>query len=213
MGLDLVAQRGAVDDLFDEDHGAAGIDEGRATRRFVAFAVVLVPLARAAVVPPLCVLANCFRGRKRSLTLREGVFLVFAGLRGAIAFALARNATSEHRRTIVAATTAVILFTTFVLGSLTRPVLQWLRMIHVAGEPALAHRPDDGGALGRKWERWDREIFQPLFGAPVPNESQGGGHAKEARRVLEDDGHIELQPLSTPRGDGDGVEIFGAECE
>ena len=71
MGLDLVAQHGAVDDLFDEDHGAAGVDEGRATRKFVGFAVVAVPLARIVVVPPLCLIANTFRGRKRSLTARE----------------------------------------------------------------------------------------------------------------------------------------------
>ena len=115
-----------------------------------------MPLARAIVVPPLCMIANLWRGRKRSLKLNEMVsaiepnrglglaarhqgltaaaiafcfcaqiFLVFAGLRGAIAFALARNATSAHRRTMVAATTAVIVFTTFVLGGLT------LSLIHI----------------------------------------------------------------------------------
>ena len=50
MGLDLIAQRGAVDDLFDEDHGIAGVDEGSSTRAFVGFAVFIVPLARLAVV-------------------------------------------------------------------------------------------------------------------------------------------------------------------
>ena len=67
MGLDLVAQRGAVDDLFDDsDLGARGVDEAASTRRFVAFAVVVVPLSRVVVIPPLVALANLWRGRKRA---------------------------------------------------------------------------------------------------------------------------------------------------
>ena len=129
MGIDLVAQRGAVDDMFDADMGAAGEDEAHSTRLFVVFAIIVVPLARAIVIPPLVAVANLFRGRKRSLSLRETIFLVFAGLRGAIAYALARSSASAHQRTIVAATTAVVLFTTFVLGGTTRLMLQRLGMM------------------------------------------------------------------------------------
>ena len=129
MGLDLVAQRGAVDDLFDTDLGEKGVDEASSTRRFVAFAIAVVPLARVIVIPPLCALANTFRGRKRALSCRDTVFLVFAGLRGAIAYALARSSASPHKRTIVAATTGVVLFTTFVLGGTTRLMLRLLGMI------------------------------------------------------------------------------------
>ena len=127
----------------------------------------------------------------------QGVFLVFAGLRGAIAFALARNAASGHRRTIVPATTAVIVFTTFVLGGLTRPLLYWLRMIRtgpVATE--VPTRREDGGAIGRKWERLDALFFQPLFGA-----TSAGLADQETAGAPEDDGHVEMQPLSA-RGDG-----------
>ena len=213
MGLDLVAQRGAVDDLFDEDHGAAGVDEGRSTRRFVAFAVASVPLARAVVVPPLCCIANLWRGRKRSLTLNESIFLVFAGLRGAIAFALARNADSAHRRTLVAATTTVILFTTFVLGGLTRPILSWLRLVpegsggggsggsHSAVDDSGTRR-DDGGELGRRWERLDVRVFQPLFGAPSAAPRSGG----ELRAV-----GVELEPLSA-RGSDVAAAAFAEAC-
>ena len=132
MGIDLVAQRGAVDDMFDADMGAAGEDEARSTRLFVVFAIIVVPLARAIVIPPLVAVANLFRGRKRSLSLRETIFLVFAGLRGAIAYALARSSASAHQRTIVAATTAVVLFTTFVLGGTTRLMLRTLGMMGAA---------------------------------------------------------------------------------
>ena len=144
MGLDLVAHGNAVDDLFDADDGARGVDEARSTRAFLAFAVVVVPLTRVLVVPPLCWVANLWRGRKRSLSRREIVFLVFAGLRGAIAFALARNAASAHRRTLVAATTAIVLFTTFVLGGLTRTMLRALGMIAPSvGSHAVANAAAD----------------------------------------------------------------------
>ena len=142
MGLDLVAQRGAVDDLFDADLGAAGVDEATSTRHFVLFAILVVPLARVVVIPPLVLLANQFRGRKRSLSVRETLFLVFAGLRGAIAYALARSSASKHQRTIVAATTGVVLFTTFVLGGTTRVMLKKLGMIAAPSNAASSsHQP------------------------------------------------------------------------
>jgi len=228
MGLDLVAKRGAVDDLFDEDHGLAGVDESRSTRHFVAFAVVVVPAARAVVVPPLVCFANLWRGRKRSLSLNETIFLVFAGLRGAIAFALARNAASAHGRTLIAATTAVIVFTTFVLGGLTRPMLGWLGMISPEprdGEEASGAnserrtRRDDGGEFGRRWERLDARVFQPLFGAPagalqrlhkLPMEMQPGLRRAADGAILppRNDGderemRIELEPLSAHGPDGE----------
>ena len=200
--------------------------------------------------------------------MREIIFLVFAGLRGAIAFALARNAASEHRRTIVAATTATIVFTTFVLGGLTRHMLRWLGMIDTTA--ALGHggaadggaadggdgdggggggddddddggggggarvaaggdgdgggmpldvpsdgpsvappsalsaaraRRDDGGEIGRRWERLDKAVLQPLFGGPEhpgPGAAAAGKSAATARskvRARRPSGSIELEPL------------------
>ena len=149
-----MAEQGAVDDT----RGA-----------FVAFAVCAVPLARALVVPPLTLLANSCRGKKRSLSRRETAFLVFVGLRGAIAFALAKSVSSAHRRTIVAATSAVVIFTTVVLGGLTRAMLLALGMIAADGAPrpsGHAKRPSDGGSLARRWHSFDARVLQPLFGGP-----------------------------------------------
>lgn len=210
MGLDLVARKGAVDDMLDESVDVSSVetpDEAVSTRCFVLFAVCAVPLARALVMPPLVLLANCLRGRKRSLTAREAIFLVFAGLRGAIAFALAKNAPSEHRPTIVAATTAVVLFTTIVLGGFTRTMLSTLGMIASpdgpgsaatvsagtsdAVNPPLPNPRSDGGKLARRWKLLDESLLQPLFGAPhaaaAPERlsSQRGGKAA----------FIEMQPL------------------
>ena len=95
---------------------------------FCVYALLVVLLARVLVVLPLCILANWFRSRRRQLSRRAMAMLIFSGLRGAIAFALAHNIESEHQTTIAAATTTVVLFTTFVLGGLTRSVIRLLKM-------------------------------------------------------------------------------------
>jgi len=225
MGLDLVAQRGAVDDLFDADLvetlGQRGEREASSTRLFVLFAVLVVPLARAVVVPPLVLVANCFRGRKRSLSKRETAFLVFAGLRGAIAYALARSSASAHQRTIVAATTAVVLFTTFVLGGTTRLMLGYLGMIATgpagssdverelaaaatapASEGATHHSHDfamsgvraDGGGLAQQFASFDARVLQPIFGGPA--------HAPKAALRRKD--MVELEPITADASGEDG---------
>ena len=103
----------ATADCGDAD--VANVASGRGRAGFVAFSVALVLLARVALVPPLCLLANLFR--VAPVRRPVGGAMVLAGLRGAIAFALAKNVRSVHRANIAAATTAVVLFTTFVLGA------------------------------------------------------------------------------------------------
>ena len=108
---------------------------------FVFFCLVVVLLARIVVFYPLCLVANCFRGRRRQLSPRAIAMLTFAGLRGAIAFALAHNVHSEHRHSIAAATTTVVLATVFVLGGFTRTVIKLLGM---EAAPASAAPTDLG---------------------------------------------------------------------
>ena len=60
--------------------------------------------------------------------------LVFAGLRGAIAFALAiRNTQSEERQLIFTTTLCIVMVTVFVCGGLTTAVLQCLKIRYVMG--------------------------------------------------------------------------------
>jgi NhaP-type Na+/H+ or K+/H+ antiporter len=117
---------------------------------FVFFALVVVILARILVMLPLCLLANCFRGARRQLSRRAMAMLVFAGLRGAIAFALAHNVHSAHRHAIAAATTTVVLATVFVLGGATRTVIKVLRMEAPPAKttPALSRTVDAAEPAG-----------------------------------------------------------------
>ncbi|CAI9735971.1 hydrogen exchanger 9-like isoform X1 [Octopus vulgaris] len=55
--------------------------------------------------------------------------MMFAGLRGAIAFALAiRNTSTAARQYMVSAIMMVVLVTVIVCGSMTTPMLQWLKI-------------------------------------------------------------------------------------
>ena len=91
----------------------------------VSFLIVIVPilcLARACHVFPLLYLANL--GRRRPVPRSHLVPIWFAGLRGAIAFALALSYKGRHNERIQAATFFVVIVTTLGFGSATGPVLR-----------------------------------------------------------------------------------------
>ena len=92
-------------------------------------------VSRLLVIPPLCLLANCLWMKQRTrIQPATCCAIVAAGLRGAIAFALAKTVSSYHRRNIATATTGVVLATTFALGGLTRPLLTRLGLVPSADE-------------------------------------------------------------------------------
>ena len=152
MGVDFFAITGAGVDAFAGAHALANqtcadetVDCGEAREHeranvvaFVFFALAVTLLARVIVIGPLCIVANCFRGSGRRLSKRASAMMIFAGLRGAIAFALAHNVHSAHRASIAAATTTVVLVTVFVLGGFTRTALRVLHM-----EAPTGHGGDD----------------------------------------------------------------------
>jgi len=76
---------------------------------------------------PLSALANL--RRKTKVSFKTQTIMWFAGLRGAIAFALALNVTTSGRPEIVTTTLFLVLFTTLVLGSTTTPLLSRLGLL------------------------------------------------------------------------------------
>jgi solute carrier family 9 (sodium/hydrogen exchanger), member 8 len=88
-------------------------------------------LGRAANIFPLSFLCNKFRSVKISGTSQ--IVLWFTGLRGAVAFALALNLKgySTHYQNIVTMTLVVTLFTTFIFGGGTWPLLKLLKKLHL----------------------------------------------------------------------------------
>eukprot|EP00897_Mesotaenium_endlicherianum_P005652 jgi/Mesen1/5114/ME000255S04087 len=150
--------------------------------------VVLTVLGRAAFVYPLSALINLRRRNTGNvLTLRHQTVILWAGLmRGAVSIALTFSAFTHggvamevKHATIISSTIAVVLFSTMVLGMLTRPFLDWILPCR---HPSLEHdvsEPDSPKDL----------VFSDSLLAPL---TYGGGGGS-----LEDgDGRDSAPPLS-----------------
>ena len=76
---------------------------------------------------PFSALANL--GRRRKISRNMQILMSFAGLRGAIAFALSLNVDGPNRSLIITTTQSIVIFTTLVCGGLTHPLLGALRLV------------------------------------------------------------------------------------
>ena len=90
-------------------------------------AILLCSFSRLLMLPPFVMCMN-FRREENKIKISEQIVMWHAGLRGAIAWALAIKFPSQNRDAIVAATTSVILFTTYVQGGTTRCLLKCLKI-------------------------------------------------------------------------------------
>jgi NhaP-type Na+/H+ or K+/H+ antiporter len=90
-------------------------------------AIILCSVSRLIVLPLLVCCLNCRREENR-ITLPMQMIMWHAGLRGAIAWALAIKFPSQNRDAIVAATTSVILFTTYLQGGTTTCCLRCVKI-------------------------------------------------------------------------------------
>lgn len=93
---------------------------------FCAFCIVACLLGRAANIFPLSLIANL--GRSRRIPVKMQLVMWFAGLRGAIAFALSQNMPLEHRELYVSTTLLIVIGTTMTCGALTEPMLSYMGM-------------------------------------------------------------------------------------
>ena len=110
---------------------------GQVSPSFVALTIMLCILSRVVSTFPMAAFVNLFRRRDNRIRLNEQCVMWFSGLRGAIALALAvefptadevgvesTGAFCYQRDHVVSCTIVVVLFTVFVMGGLTKPVLK-----------------------------------------------------------------------------------------
>jgi sodium/hydrogen exchanger 8 len=85
-------------------------------------------VARALNIIPLTLIANLWRRDK--ISIRETIMLWFTGLRGAIAFALALHTigVTPNSNQIVTTTLVIVIFTVWVIGGLSYPMLKLLKL-------------------------------------------------------------------------------------
>ncbi|CAH6785724.1 Slc9a7 [Phodopus roborovskii] len=94
---------------------------------FIIGAFVAIFLGRAAHIYPLSFFLNL--GRRHKIGWNFQHMMMFSGLRGAMAFALAiRDTTSYARQMMFTTTLLIVFFTVWVIGGGTTPMLSWLNI-------------------------------------------------------------------------------------
>uniref|UniRef100_A0ABI7XQ12 Sodium/hydrogen exchanger n=1 Tax=Felis catus TaxID=9685 RepID=A0ABI7XQ12_FELCA len=94
---------------------------------FILGAFLAIFLARACNIYPLSFLLNL--GRKQKIPWNFQHMMMFSGLRGAIAFALAiRDTESQPKQMMFTTTLLLVFFTVWVFGGGTTPMLTWLQI-------------------------------------------------------------------------------------
>ncbi len=119
--------------------------------RAVLAAIPLCLIARACSIFPISAVINCRRASKheRAIPWKSQVVLWFAGLRGAIAYGLAKrwDAEPDSPTNTVTTVMAVVIFTTFVLGSTVASLIRCLGL-DGAPDPEIANSAEGSEAKG-----------------------------------------------------------------
>ncbi|XP_049560777.1 sodium/hydrogen exchanger 7 isoform X3 [Orcinus orca] len=102
---------------------------------FIIGAFVAIFLGRAAHIYPLSFFLNL--GRRHKIGWNFQHMMMFSGLRGAMAFALAiRDTASYARQTMFTTTLLIVFFTVWIIGGGTTPMLSWLNIRVGVEEPS-----------------------------------------------------------------------------
>nr|AKN21461.1 slc9a-2 [Schmidtea mediterranea] len=95
--------------------------------RFICIAIFAIIVGRAVNVYILSAMLNL--GRKNKIKFNHQHMLMFAGVRGAMAFALAiRNTSSKVRQMFFSTTLVIVMVTVFICGGLTLPMINFLKI-------------------------------------------------------------------------------------
>jgi len=108
---------------------------------FIFLAILFCLFARALNTFPLSFLSNAVRPQQ--IPFRMQFVIWFAGLRGAIAFALSQNMPGPHKDVYETTTLSIVIFTTIICGGLTEPMLRYNGMKRAHGETAADDDGDD----------------------------------------------------------------------
>lgn len=110
---------------------------------FIVCSILFCLFARLFNVFPASLVINQWRAEGKKIPLQTQVVMWFAGLRGAVAFALAQNMPRGNRDLYATTTLCVVIFTTIVCGGLTEPILEAAGMKTEVALPAKLSREED----------------------------------------------------------------------
>ncbi|XP_016021461.2 sodium/hydrogen exchanger 9 [Rousettus aegyptiacus] len=145
---------------------------------FILGAFLAIFVARACNIYPLSFLLNL--GRKQKIPRNFQHMMMFSGLRGAIAFALAiRDTESQPKQMMFTTTLLLVFFTVWVFGGGTTPMLTWLQIrVGVDLDEDLKKEPSsnqeannldksttktESAWLFRMWYGFDHKYLKPIL--------------------------------------------------
>uniref|UniRef100_A0AAY4EFV4 Sodium/hydrogen exchanger n=1 Tax=Denticeps clupeoides TaxID=299321 RepID=A0AAY4EFV4_9TELE len=131
-------------------------------------AQIAIFIGRASNIYPLSFLLNL--GRRHKISGNFQHMMMFAGLRGAMAFALAIRDTATYARQMMFTTTLLIVFfTVWVFGGGTTPMLSWLhiRVLFSSQDGTQAEgqskTKQESAWLFRLWYTFDHNYLKPIL--------------------------------------------------
>lgn len=180
-----------------------GVFTGRFSNWDVGFsfiALIACLIGRFLNIFPLSFVANFWRKGRQKISGEMQVVLWFAGLRGAIAFALAENMPGNHKEVYSTATLSICIFTTVICGGFTETMLTVFGMKETQA-PSLSLSPNNNRVLTRLtykpqtptrreslvdrhrrrfyhgikgiWQRLDDGFLKVHFGGDLDNNDEG----------------------------------------
>ncbi|XP_039251155.2 sodium/hydrogen exchanger 9-like isoform X1 [Styela clava] len=140
---------------------------------FIVGAFLAVIISRACNIYPLTFLLNL--GRRRKIARNIQHMMMFSGLRGAIAFALAIRVTNSTTEQIIFTTTLLIVFSTvWLLGGSTTQMLTWLN-IKVGVDPDAPDEYDMQSNNRQDSSNVEYELCNTVIDAEVEDQANDGG--------------------------------------
>lgn len=125
------------------------------------FSVLFCLASRLFNIFPLSLMINIYQRKnpKRQIPLKEQFVMWFAGLRGAMAFALSLDTQTEHALSIHTTTLFIVLLTVMVMGGATGPLLILLDV-----KPQAAGDEEEVDEVDSTfWMRLDRRYIKPML--------------------------------------------------
>mmetsp|Transcript_32830 Transcript_32830/g.42165 ORF Transcript_32830/g.42165 Transcript_32830/m.42165 type:complete len:543 (-) Transcript_32830:373-2001(-) len=219
----IFASLGHIAEYFVFLYMGMGFFTGRYVEWNLMFSVATIIFclfARAANIFPFSFIANM--GRSRKVSRKMQIVMWFAGLRGAIAYALSTNMPGSHQELYTTTTLSVVIFTTVFCGGLTEPMLSRMDMkMQVVQDPQLPYetlirneRSTSGDYNGEHWtsahlrrqtsnlqrgihaywKQFDTRFMKPLFGGSMNDQDYFDGDFNEAEMISQNRRKMKDEP-------------------
>lgn len=155
---------------------------------FIFWTAAFCLLGRACHVYPLTYLLNLGPRKNNPITMNQQHMIWYSGLRGAVAFALAKGFPGEKQNEIIATTMVIILISIFVMGGGTVAMLNRLNIPRLTPEQEKEMDKTVTPHKHMKVLQFDNKYMVPLLTSLTQYKENGSPERKSFQRDEEEDG-------------------------